>query len=150
MMIGSLRWNMGIGVIGFVGTFLISAPKNVMKTVLIQSSYSFISLFLLAFVLRWLLGLLIQSSGVSLDPAEKDMDDMLMVKGQTIDLSTPDDSYSKSNSSTGSSKRYLTDKELSPEDQTEFAPLKPPKLTTKQDIRSEELAKALRHLKDES
>lgn len=138
-MIGSFRWNLLAGLIGFCGTMLISLPKNVWKTALVQSAYSFLFLFIFLFAVRWVLGFMIQASNASA-PAHAvpgDTKEEAFRKGQSIDLSTPDEGV------------YPQDPAAAPAEDSGFAPLNPPKLTTKLDANPEDLVKALRHMSEE-
>lgn len=137
-MIGSFRWNLSAGAIGFLGTLLASFPRNVWKTALLQSTYSFLFLFLFMFLIRWVLGLMVQSSGITRESGDKAHDAADPHRGRTIDLSTPEDGGMPG-----------SPQEQPPEDAGSFTPLNPPKLTTKLDQNPEELVKALRRMTDE-
>lgn len=136
-MIGSFRWNVVAGVIGLIGTFMISVSQNVMKTALVQSLYSFLFLFFFTFAVRWVLGILVSASEANADgpPVREEAADSF--RGRNIDYSTPEDGAAPP--------------EDNPEqgDQDGFAPLNPPKLTTKMDQQPDELAKALRRMTEE-
>lgn len=132
-MIGTFRWNLVSGMIGFIGTLFVSLPNNIMKTAFIQSCYSFAFLFFFAFVIRWVLGILIHSSGVGPQVPHQQSDQDNLQRGQSIDLATPnEDSLS-----------------IDSVEDSLFAPLNPPKLSTKLDQDPEELVKALRRMTDE-
>lgn len=136
-MIGTFRWNLLAGTVGFIGTLLASFHSNVWSTVLIHSIYSFLILFLFTFVVRWVLNVLILSSGTGSRPILESHESDGIRKGQSIDLSTPDDVGLPLNGDSGQG------------DQMEFTPLNPPKLTTKLDNNPQELANALRRMTDE-
>ncbi|WP_438446917.1 hypothetical protein [Gorillibacterium sp. sgz5001074] len=137
-MIGSFRWNLFAGAVGFAGTLLASFPRNVWKTALIHSFYSFLFLILFTFVVRWVLALLIASSGVRSGPGDIQETGTEPHKGRTIDLSTPDNGEMPGSQT-----------EQGSEDSLSFTPLNPPKLTTKMDQDPEELVKALRRMTEE-
>lgn len=130
-----------IGGLGAVATFLASFSNNILTTTLLRSLYSFVILFALVFVFRWILGILLaepsSETGQPSTPEEP-------ARGQTIDLTTPDEPIAKSGDSSPSG-RQSTEQE----EDDGFAPLNPPKLATKDQVNSEELVKALRHLSEE-
>ncbi|MDF2924699.1 MAG: hypothetical protein K0R57_3613 [Paenibacillaceae bacterium] len=131
-MFGTFRWNLAIGLIGFVATLILSAPQNIMKTALMQSGYSFLFLFLFTYLLRWLLGTIIHTSDAGSETPSPDSFEEPGTKGQTIDLATPDEKPAPVLAS-------------SPEEAA-FAPLNPPKLSTKLGQDPEEMASALRRM----
>jgi hypothetical protein len=134
-MIGNFRWNLATGLVGFLGTLAVSLPRNIIKTALVQSCYSFVFLFIFTFVVRWVLGLALHSGR---NPGKEGLgghDAELMTKGQTIDLATPEDGAVSTQADSG--------------EEDIFAPLNPPKLSTKIDKNPEELVKAIRHMSEE-
>lgn len=134
-MIGTFRWNLFAGTVGLIGTFLMSISRNVLGTALIQSFYSFIFLFLFTFLIRWILGILVHTSSAQASmPLHKGEQSDSHI-GKSIDYSTPD-----------ASPLPLAGSE---EEDSGFAPLNPPKLTTKVDQDPEELVKALRRMTEE-
>lgn len=134
-MIGTFRWNLVTGLVGFLGTLAVSLPHNIMKTALVHSCYSFVFLFIFTFILRWALGLVLHSSRKTGAEGPEAREDEFMIKGQTIDLATPEDGNGAGQAASG-------------EDDA-FAPLNPPKLSTKIDTNPEELVKAIRHMSEE-
>ncbi|NOU93408.1 hypothetical protein GC093_09280 [Paenibacillus sp. LMG 31456] len=138
-MLGTIRWNFIVGGISFVLTFLISIFNNIWLTTLLRSFYSFIILFAVVFLFRWVLGTIAGFNQLAVTEAlhQEPADDH---KGTTLDMSTPDedaalhDMLKGSNSSGGG---------------TGFAPLNPPKLSSKQNMDAGELAQAVRHMTEE-
>jgi hypothetical protein len=127
------------GLIGFVFTFLTNSGHNLVGTSLIRGIYGFIIWFVLAFLLRWVLGVIIGESSESSDhePGFEVYDEAL---GAKLDIQTPDEDAEL--------KDLLTPKPEAGSANVEgFTPLQPPKLVTMKD--PEELAKAVRHLKEE-
>lgn len=148
-MIGSYRWNLFAGGIGLVGTLLISLPNNIWETALIQSLYSFLSLFLLTFIIRWVFGFLIRTSNSgSFKPGVTFDQETDSPRGQTIDLSTPADGEVilprvDQQQGTGTNPANLDEDSV-------FTPLNPPKLSTKLEQQDpEELVRALRRMTEE-
>lgn len=147
-MIGSYRWNLFAGGIGLIGTLFVSLPNNIWETALIQSLYSFLSLFLLTFVIRWVFGFLIRTSNTgSSKSGIKHGQETGSPRGRTIDLSTPADGDPnlpevEQQQGTGTSGAPTDEDSL-------FTPLNPPKLSTKLEQDPEELVRALRRMTDE-
>ena len=130
--------NVVAGLIGFVLTFLANNGQNLLGTSLIRGIYGFIIWFLLAFFLRWVLGF-ITGQEASSDP-EAGLFDNGESLGVKLDISTPEEDQEL--------KDLLTPKrEAASEEPGGFTPLQPPKLVSMKD--PEELAKAVRHLKEE-
>ncbi|WP_426447058.1 hypothetical protein ACP26L_24050 [Paenibacillus sp. S-38] len=143
-MIGSLRWNLYTGVAAFIITFVLSIPNNIWLTTFVRSCYSFIILFLLVFACRWLLGTFAGLNGlpaaqpsVMADAAPEEPS-----KGQAFDAMTPDEDQELHQMLKG------TMNASAPPEQG-FAPLKPPKLSTKVQPTPEELAQAVRQMSEE-
>ncbi|MFC6650352.1 hypothetical protein [Paenibacillus rhizoplanae] len=133
-----LLLNIVAGLIGFVLTFLANNGQNLLGTSLIRGMYGFIIWFVLAFFLRWVLGF-ITAKEESSDP-EAGLFDNGESLGAKLDISTPDEDQEL--------KDLLTPKrEAASEELEGFTPLQPPKLVSMKD--PEELAKAVRHLKEE-
>ncbi|MFM9327089.1 hypothetical protein [Paenibacillus mesotrionivorans] len=136
-MAGNMKWNLVTGLIGFAGTLALSMPQNILKTAFIQSLYSFIFLFLITFLARWLLGLIAQSAHTPESAAEavsRELEREEEVRGTRIDLATPED-----------------DSPVLPQAETDtgFTPLNPPKLSTDfGEHRTEDAVKALRQMTD--
>lgn len=137
-MIGSILINLLFGLVGFVLTFFVTYSNNLLGTSLLRGLTGFIVWFLLAFLLRWVLGFIMNQSS----PQEEEIEEEEL--GTKLDISTP------------SEDEELIDL-LKPKpgqgqgqgngNSEEFKPLTPPKLVTMKD--PEELAKAVRHLKEE-
>ncbi|MGG1616887.1 hypothetical protein ACIFQM_15885 [Paenibacillus sp. NRS-1782] len=136
MLFGSLRINLWSGVVGFILTFVLSTGSNLLTTSLIRGLVAFVFWFLLAFVLRWTLGVVARPDlGNAQSRASSQVDGV----GGKLDLTTPDEDENLN--------ELLKPKpEQTDGKNTDFAPLNPPKLVSNKD--SEELAKAVRHLTD--
>ncbi|NQX46199.1 hypothetical protein HQN87_12740 [Paenibacillus tritici] len=134
-----LLLNAVAGLIGFVFTFLANQGQNLLGTSLIRGIYGFIIWFVLAFLLRWVLGFIAGKPAESSDP-ETGLYDNGESLGAKLDISTPEEDQEL--------KGLLTPKrEAASEEAGGFTPLQPPKLVSMKD--PEELAKAVRHLKEE-
>lgn len=139
-MIGTIRWNLIIGAITFVLTFLFSFSHNIWLTTFLNSFYAFLAAFLLTFAFRFMLGSFLtlgsKSEESTEDPAESLNDKH---KGTRIDAVTPDDDVpNPSFASTNEDEEGLS-----------FVPLSPKRLVTKKDIESEQAAGAVRKMSDE-
>lgn len=130
---GNLLFNLVFGAVGFVLTLLISLGNNLFMTSLIRGLISFVIWFLLAFLLRWVWGV------VSVPEAEHEAAAAEQERGTRFDMTTPDESDELND--------LLTPRPASDqEDGKGFTPLNPPKLVSAKD--PEELAKAVRHLSE--
>jgi energy-coupling factor transporter transmembrane protein EcfT len=142
-MLGTIRWNFIVGGLSFVITFMISIFNNIWLTTLLRSFYSFIILFAIVFLFRWVLGTIAGinkiagTEALQQEPAEEHI-------GTSLDISTPDEEAALhemlkgSNASNGSA------------GEAGFAPLNPPKLSTKTtNLDAGELAQAVRHMTEE-
>ncbi|MBD2862778.1 hypothetical protein [Paenibacillus oceani] len=138
-MIGSYRWNLVLGTLGFALTFILSIEYNFFWRTLMSSVYSFFIIFVAAFALRWILGTLIglkpQPVSDSGQPMESQLPDEPV--GQTVDTATPDDQDQLNE---------MLKEQLNRSDSEPFVPLQPKKLATVQETEAQELAQAVRHL----
>ncbi len=141
-MIGSNKWNVALGLFGFLLTFLLSVMHNEWLTSLIRGFYSSITLFVLTYGFRWLLGTVAglktwnaHSAQEHSEKAKEGGDEI----GNLVDVTTPDDEWSLNH----------TLKMNLQSSGSHFSPLNPPKLASKHQLESEDLAKALRHLSEE-
>ncbi|QGQ96253.1 hypothetical protein EHS13_15885 [Paenibacillus psychroresistens] len=128
-MIGTILWNVVLGVFGFILSFIISIPNNIFTTALKNGIYSGIILFLVAFLFRWIFGTLLLTA-----PGETHI-------GNKFDLITPDESDEIH-------QLIRNDKEKEAES-SEFIPLNPPKLVSKRVLEPEEMVKAIRHMSED-
>ncbi|MNC40397.1 hypothetical protein D3C76_500980 [compost metagenome] len=136
---GKILISLLFGLLGFGFTFLINFGHNLLGTSLFRGIIGFIIWFLLAFLLRWVLGFIVKQSG-SAESAETASADGTEGLGSKLDISTP-----------GQDEELINLLKQKPEegsgDADAFTPLQPPKLVSMKD--PEELAKAVRHLKEE-
>lgn len=131
-MIGTILWNVVGGGIAFAGTFLLSIQSNLLTTSLLRGFYSFIIMFVLIFVVRFVIGLLLmppQNSKELTTEEEASYQDEQSHLGQKFDLVTPDEEMNTSQAL-----------------ESNFAPLNPPKLETKIEPDPMRVAQAVRHL----
>ncbi|MFB5266594.1 hypothetical protein ACE41H_07320 [Paenibacillus enshidis] len=140
MLFGSLRMNLWSGAVGFVLTFLLSLNSNLLVTSLIRGLIASAVWFLLAFAVRFALGILTRpEKPASVYPQSDSNAGQGKGLGSHLDLTTPDEG--------GDLNDLLKPKpDSEPLQPADFKPLNPPKLVTSKD--PEELAKAVRHLTD--
>ncbi|QAY65619.1 hypothetical protein [Paenibacillus protaetiae] len=141
-MLGTWRWNVMLGIIGPVLTILFSIGRNPLPVIGMRSGYAFVAFFLLAYVLRFVLAIILKPADLQDKPAGE------TAAGMKVDLSTPDESDDlnellKSGLEAAASGSPGTSRE---EQQALFKPLNPQKLVMAQNQNPEELAKAVRHL----
>ncbi|MGF6354327.1 hypothetical protein ABIE27_002237 [Paenibacillus sp. 4624] len=145
-MIGNYRINLGAGIVGFVLTFFVAFSSNVLMTSLIRGLIGFVAWYVLAYGLRWGLGILFNprvENGSGYD-SEGTQD----LRGSQVDIKLEDDGQElndllKNGQSDSAGADYPPSETKAP---TGFAPLDPPKLVRTKD--PEELAQAVRHLTD--
>ncbi|MBW4083269.1 hypothetical protein [Paenibacillus sp. S150] len=138
-MSGKILLNLLVGLIGFVFTFLTNYGHNLLVTSLLRGIIGFIVWFLLALLLRWVLDFILKQSG-STDIIETNSADSAEALGAQLDIVTPDEDEELINLLKQKPKEGSGD-------EGGFTPLQPPKLVSMKD--PEELAKAVRHLKEE-
>ncbi|MGQ8871787.1 hypothetical protein [Paenibacillus sp. TSA_86.1] len=145
-MIGNYRINLGAGIVGFVLTFFVAFSSNVLMTSLIRGLIGFAAWYVLAYGLRWGLGVLFSprvENGYGYD-SEGAQD----LRGSQVDIKLEDDGQElndllKNGQSDSAGADHPPSETKAP---TGFAPLDPPKLVRTKD--PEELAQAVRHLTD--
>jgi hypothetical protein len=141
-MIGTIRWNVTLGSLGFGLTFLSSLASNLFITTMVRSIYGFLILFIVAFLIRWLLGTVVglKEIGKPLQPKEDTS------KGKNVDMLTPTEDQSLQELLKQNMEKPM---ENVAED-IPFSPLKPPKLVSKiREENPEDLATAVRRLTEE-
>lgn len=141
-MVGSMRWNIVLSAIGAILTMLFSSGVNGLAVTMLRGLYAAIAFFILAYLLRLALGLIIgpQSSPVQEDAADG--------RGTVLDMATPDDEDDLNRLLRVQMEESGSDEASATSEQVEaFQPLSPPKLVSKQQ-NPEQLADALRKLKD--
>ncbi|OAB45090.1 hypothetical protein PBAT_14215 [Paenibacillus antarcticus] len=132
----NMRFNLLIAAFGFILTFITSSLNNLYMTSLIRSLLAFVIWFVLAFVFRWVLGLMTSHADNELQ-RQIEVEQSNDQRGTRFDLTLPNDSEELND--------LLTPRpESSVESDTGFTPLNLPKLVSAQD--PEQLAKAVRHL----
>lgn len=141
-MLGTWRWNVGLGIAGPVMTILFSIGHNPLPVIMMRSAYAFAAFFFLGYALRLALHH-IAKSGVpkAEEPSGEET-------GKRLDLRMPDETEQLN----GLLKSQLVANEGvsrtgDNDGQDAFRPLTPPKLVSAQNGDPEQLAKAIRHLR---
>jgi hypothetical protein len=143
-MIGNIRWNIGLGIIGFITTFALSVTMNLFTTTILRSIYGFIAFFLLTFLVRWLLAVVAgldssQGEGAGVAPKSDASD---KAKGHHVDMMTPNEEQSLQEML-----RQNIDPGSQAAGEASFTPLNPPKLVSSiREENPEDLANAVRRL----
>lgn len=137
-MIGSMRWNICIGLTGFILTFFFSLPNNVLLTTIIRSLYCFLILFIFVFLVRWVLGTLIGLK--EMGPAERSNGGEDHMKGTVVDFITPDEGINPSEN---------LRPDANDEEHVHFSPLQVPKLSKTFNHPPEDLAQAIRKVTED-
>jgi hypothetical protein len=88
--VGSLRWNVSLGIFAMIVTWIFSWGNNLLSTSLIRALMAFVVFFTAAYVFRYFLSFLLclnsPSESIDLDSLDKQEG-----KGVNVDLVTPDD-----------------------------------------------------------
>lgn len=139
-MLGSMRWNMVIAIIGSVLTFAVSIGSNGWTITSIRSLYALAACFVLAFGLRVVLYQLVAQAPTASEQGED-------IKGASLDIVTPDDEEDVHRLLQQQLEEGAGNAEQA-RNNTAFQPLTPPRMVAVKDKSPEELAEAVRHLKE--
>ncbi|MCR2805036.1 hypothetical protein [Paenibacillus soyae] len=147
-MLGTWRWNVAFGILGVTLTALFSFGNNPPAVVMLRGLYAFAAFFLLAYVARVILALILRPPSMAL-PGEPQNEPS--EKGRQLDVTTPDEGDDlndllKAQLQGGSSDDHSTNQR---QQEAEFRPLAPPQFVSNTNKQPEELAKAIRHLTGE-
>ncbi|WP_245596027.1 hypothetical protein [Paenibacillus taiwanensis] len=144
---GSIRWNFGLGVLGFFITFLASLSSNLLMTSVVRGAIAFVIWFGLAFVIRWVAGELTQPNRHA-NGEQARFEGIESERGSNVDITTPDETESLHNLLKETPVSDEASKTEEKDRQTGFEPLAPPKLVSKTPLKDEQLAEAVRYMKD--
>jgi|GEM_PF-301800 len=155
-MYGNWRFNLITGLVGSIFVFIIAITKNPLLSSLLRTFYSFVAFFLIAYLMRYLLGTFIfpkeevaQNIEVNSEGTE--------ISGQNIDYSTEQEDVDLNdllkeqlNKTVNASKTSTNEVNSESKVETEsFKPLKPTQLFSNKSVEPEEMSKAIRHLTGE-
>lgn len=150
-MYGNWRWNLGFGLFGAVFIFIIGISHNPIQIALLRGLYSFVTFFLIAYPLRFILGTFVFSSV----PADNQLESAAAneVAGQNIDYVALDKDEdlnealkAQLNSQHGGSNSAPYQEK---NEQAEFKPLQPTQLFSSDKIQPEDMTKVIRRLTGE-
>lgn len=137
-MIGSWRLNVGFGGFGALLTFMFSLSSNPLGTTFMRSLYAFLVFAALAFVVRLVLGQLLNpvKKSEELEPSDNE-------RGAVLDVTTPDEGDSLS--------EMMKEQWADGKGETikGFQPLQPKRLVSLDNPNPEEVVQAIRRLTDE-
>jgi hypothetical protein len=127
---GSWRWNIYTALAGSLLIFLLSFTHNPITTVLMRIGLSFIVLFFITFVVRWMLGeVFLKTENSNHASVITSLSKESPVVGQKVDLSTPEDIFESG--------------------KPDFSPLRPTRLVTKvTDQEAQRLAQSIRRMSE--
>ncbi|OUM96957.1 MAG: hypothetical protein A9Z00_05150 [Thermobacillus sp. ZCTH02-B1] len=137
-MLGSIRWNLVLGLTGMLLTFFFSLGNNGFVVSCIRAVYAFAAFFAAGWLLRGALQLIVASNEAErvLMAAEEARE-----TGAHVDLRTPDDA-----AELGEMLKAQRDNGRPSDPAAEFRPLEPKRLFSIEGKNPEELADAVRHL----
>ncbi|MBD0380333.1 hypothetical protein [Paenibacillus sedimenti] len=141
-MIGTIRINVIVAALAGIFTFALSIGNNVFLTTCLRSFYSFLILFVLTFGFRWVLGFMMGLEHANGNLLEDSTNNAV---GQNLDVITPDEDAATHEMLKANMNPHHAD--IAKE--SEFSPLNPPKLVTKNNLDPEQLAGALRRMSED-
>ncbi|MDQ6419233.1 hypothetical protein RB620_07235 [Paenibacillus sp. LHD-117] len=153
-MLGNWRWNAGFGIAGVGLTVLFSLGNNPMSVILTRSLYAFLAFFVVAYVARFVLGMILRPPAIAMQTHDGNSE----TRGAELDLRTPDESEDLNellksqlhNGAVPSAQAAIEPRAAGMNEGTAaFKPLSPPQLVSTANKQPEELAKAVRHLTGE-
>lgn len=150
-MLGNWRWNLGLGIFGACVVFIFGINNNPVYFSLLRAIYGFVTLFLLAYPLRFILGTFV----FSFDSAHNHLENgnSTDVSGQNIDyvaIDKDEDLNEALKAQLNNQQSHATNQLPNQEsEQVEFKPLKPAQLFSTDKLQTEDMTKALRRLTGE-
>ncbi|MFC5532479.1 hypothetical protein [Cohnella yongneupensis] len=141
-MIGSWRLNVGFGAFGALLTLMFSFSSNPLGTTLVRGFYAFITFAIIAFVIRLVLGQLLQPAHKPEEPISSLQDVVDADRGVNLDMVTPNEEDQLTEMM---KERWADGKGEEPA----FQPLVPKRLVSLDNPNPEEVVQAIRRLTDE-
>lgn len=154
-MYGNWRYNLVMGLTGFILVFFIALSSNPVLTALLRGVYSFIAFFIIAYVIRFIWGTFIFPPARLEGEEQQDTD---QISGQTIDFVAGQESENlndlikqqlTANSGQSDADSNAEQKLDGKQEEANFKPLKPTQLFSNKSVQPEEISKAIRHLTGE-
>lgn len=151
-MYGNWRWNVYSALIGILFVFLLGMINNPWNIALIRGAYAAIGFALLAFPIRFIIGLLVGNEEEVEEENETDQEVEANLAGSNVDYVTPD--QEDLNSIIREQLQNVAANEeaevASKEDKVnQFEPLRPKKFVSTENMEPQDLTKAVRHLTGE-
>ena len=136
-MLGSIRWNLVLGLAGMLLTFFFSLGNNGFAVSCIRSLYAFAAFFAAGWLLRGALQLIVASGETDrvIQAAEE-------ARGAHVDLLTPEDGAELNEMLKAQREHGRTDDPSA----AEFRPLEPKRVFSVEGKNPEELVQAVRHM----
>ena len=137
-MLGSIRWNLALGLAGMLLTFFFSLGNNGFAVSCVRAVYAFAAFFVAGWLLRGALQLILASNeSERLLKAAEEAPDV----GTRVDLRTPDDG-----AELNEMLKAQRDAGHPDDAAAEFRPLEPKRIFSIEGKNPDELAQAVRHL----
>lgn len=148
-MYGNWRWNVGFGLFGLVFVFLIGLANNPWSISLLRGAYAAIAFFIFAFPIRIIIGMLLatQHTPKSEQPDASEES----ITGANVDYVTPDTEDDLNSILREQMQQDEVAKSVPKNDAKaeQFQPLRPTKLVSSENLQTEDITKAVRHLTGE-
>lgn len=150
-MYGSWRFNLIFASLGLVIVFLIGLTKNPWTISLLRGVYSFILFFLLAYIIRYIVGSLFIQDTQSTNEENQSSEEQ---PGSQIDYVTPDgeedlNEILREQMNQGNKAEHAQASVEPDAKSAQFQPLNPKKLVSTDKMKTEDLTRAVRHLTGE-
>lgn len=140
-MLGSIRWNLVLGLAGMLLTFFFSLGNNGFAVSCLRALYAFAAFFAAGYLLRGALQLIVASAEAERPHGAAGTQDV----GAHVDLKTPDDGAELNEMLKAQRESGHTDAAAA----AEFRPLEPRRVFSVEGKSAEDLVQAVRHLAQE-
>jgi hypothetical protein len=141
-MLGTIRWNLVLGLAGMLLTFFFSLGNNGFAVSCLRALYAFAAFFAAGYLLRGALQLIVASAETE-RPVGASAE--LLDVGAHVDLKTPDDGSELSEMLKAQRESGSSDNAAA----AEFRPLEPKRVFSVEGRNPEDLVQAVRHLAQE-
>jgi hypothetical protein len=88
--VGSLRWNINLGIFAMIVTGISSWGNNLLSTTVIRALIAFVVFFIVTYIFRMFISFLLDMDSHS-DPADQSIQENNTGKGTKVDWVTPND-----------------------------------------------------------
>lgn len=156
-MYGNWRINLISGLAGSILVFLVALSKNPIYISLFRALYGFITFFVIAYIMRFILASFIFPKETTLSDVSEEKDETEEVtSGQNIDYIAHNEDENLQDllkqqlaGQFSSTDREIVEDNISESKEPMFKPLKPTQLFSNKSVQPEEMSKAIRHLTGE-